>query len=244
MQNDPSQTAPTLHQDIDGIRFTYRRFGAADGVPLVFLQHFAGTMDSWDPNVVDGFARARPVILLDDAGVGSSGGTTPKTVHAMAHHALAFLAALRLRRVDLLGFSLGGFIAQVMAALRPELVRRMILAGTGPQGGVGIANVMVVSVLERRREIGVRRALGATRGEIVRYFLFENLLLTSFGLGLGLALAIGLNHVLRRIMTELRLGPEVILLSMAIFVGTGLLSALVPARRAALIPPWAATRTL
>ena len=141
MPNDPSQTAPTLHQDIDGIRFAYRRFGAADGVPLVFLQHFAGTLDSWDPNVVDGFARTRPVILLDNAGVGSSGGTTPNTVHAMAHHALAFLAALRLKRVDLLGFSLGGFIAQVVAAHRPELVRRMILAGTGPEGGVGIANL-------------------------------------------------------------------------------------------------------
>jgi len=100
------------------------------------------------------------------------------------------------------------------------------------------------SVAERTRQIGVRRALGATRGEIVRHFLFENLLLTSFGLGLGLGLAIGLNHVLRRIMTELRLGPEEILLSMGIFIGTGLLSALVPARRAALIPPWAATRTL
>jgi len=100
------------------------------------------------------------------------------------------------------------------------------------------------SVAERTRQIGVRRALGATRGEIVRYFLFENLLLTGFGLGLGLALTIGLNQVLRRIMADLRLSPEEVLVSMAVFFGTGLLSALVPARRAALIPPWAATRTL
>src|SRR4051812_12303475 len=126
--NDPSQTAPTLHQDIDGIRFAYRRLGAADGVPLVFLQHFMGTMDSWDPEVVDGFAQVRPVILLNNAGVGSSSGTAPNTVYAMAHHALAFITALSLKRVDLLGFSLGGFIAQVVAAHRPELVRRMILA--------------------------------------------------------------------------------------------------------------------
>jgi putative ABC transport system permease protein len=100
------------------------------------------------------------------------------------------------------------------------------------------------SVAERTRQIGVRRALGADRGEIVRYFLLENFLLTSFGLGLGLALAIGLNQFLRRIMTDMKLTPDEALLSMAVFLATGLLSALVPARRAALIPPWAATRTL
>jgi len=100
------------------------------------------------------------------------------------------------------------------------------------------------SVAERTRQIGVRRALGANRGQIVSYFLLENLILTAFGLGLGLGLALGLNEVLRRIMADLKLTPDEILLSMAIFIGTGLLSALVPARRAALIPPWAATRTL
>ena len=141
MPNEPSQTAPTFRQDAGGVRFAYRRFGAAEGVPLVFLQTFTGTLDSWDPEVVDGFARERPVILLDNAGVGSSSGTTPDTVHAMAHQALAFIATLGLKRVDLLGYGLGGFIAQVIAAHRPELVRRMILAGTGPEGGVGIANL-------------------------------------------------------------------------------------------------------
>jgi len=100
------------------------------------------------------------------------------------------------------------------------------------------------SVAERTRQIGVRRALGASRGEIVRYFLLENFVLTTFGLGLGLGLAIGLNQVLRRIMVEMKLTPDEALLSMAVFLVTGLLSALVPARRAALIPPWAATRTL
>jgi putative ABC transport system permease protein len=116
-----------------------------------------------------------------------------------------------------------------------------LLVAVALAGSLALASF---SVAERTRQIGVRRALGATRGEIVRYFLFENLLLTTFGLVLGLGLAIGLNHVLRRIMEDLRLGPEVVLLSMLVFVGTGLLSALVPARRAALIPPWAATRTL
>jgi len=100
------------------------------------------------------------------------------------------------------------------------------------------------SVAERTRQIGVRRALGANRGEIVSYFLLENFVLTMFGLGLGLGLAIGLNQVLRRIMVEMKLTPDEALLSMAVFLVTGLLSALVPARRAALIPPWAATRTL
>jgi putative ABC transport system permease protein len=100
------------------------------------------------------------------------------------------------------------------------------------------------SVAERTRQIGVRRALGARRGEIVRYFLLENVVLTGFGLGIGVALAAALNQVMRRIMSELVLTPDVSLIAMAVFVATGLLSALVPARRAAAIPPWAATRTL
>jgi putative ABC transport system permease protein len=100
------------------------------------------------------------------------------------------------------------------------------------------------SVAERTRQIGVRRALGASRGQIVNYFLLENLILTTFGLILGVGLTIGLNHMLRRIMVDLRLTSDEVLLSMLIFIMTGLLSALVPARRAAAIPPWAATRTL
>ena len=161
MSSDPSATAPTTFVDVDGRPFAYRRVGAAVGVPLLFLQHFTGTMDSWDPSVVDGFAPTRPVILFDNAGVGRSGGTTPDTVSAMADHALQFVAALGLTRVDLLGFSLGGFVAQVVAARQPDLVRRMILAGTGPEGGEGI------------RELGavVARALQASPAE-PRLFLF------------------------------------------------------------------------
>jgi pimeloyl-ACP methyl ester carboxylesterase len=124
--------------DVDGIGYSYRRFGAANGVPVVFLQHVTGTMDYWDPAVVDGFARERPAILVDYPGVGRSGGSTPDTVQGLAERVVAFIGALGLRQVDLLGFSLGGFVAQVIAAEHPDLVRRVILAGTGPEGGEGI----------------------------------------------------------------------------------------------------------
>jgi Predicted hydrolases or acyltransferases (alpha/beta hydrolase superfamily) len=150
MTTELSQTEPTQFVEAAGIRFAYRRFGQTGGVPLVFLQHFTGTMDSWDPLVVDGFARARPVILFDNAGVARSSGSTPDNVQAMAEHAVAFITALGLKQVDLLGFSLGGFIAQVIAAEHPELVRRMILAGTGQEGGEGIRNLP--QVLEQARQ--------------------------------------------------------------------------------------------
>jgi len=113
----------------------------ADGVPLVFLQHVTGTMDYWDPAVVDDFARARPAILVDYPGVGRSGGTTPDTVPGLAEHVVAFIGALGLTQVDLLGFSLGGFVAQAVAAEHPNLVRRVILAETGSEGGEGIQNL-------------------------------------------------------------------------------------------------------
>jgi pimeloyl-ACP methyl ester carboxylesterase len=137
-------TAPTQFVNANGTRFAYRRFGAAQGHPLIFLQHFTGTMDFWDPTVIDGFAHDRPVILFDNVGVGSSSGSTPTTVRAMASDAAEFIAALELRQVDLLGFSLGGFVAQVIAADHPHVVRRLILAGTGPEGGEGINHLGAV----------------------------------------------------------------------------------------------------
>ncbi len=137
-QPKASLTSPTVFVEADGVKYAYRRLGAKNGVPLVFLQHFTGTMDNWDPKMVDGFAAARPVILFDNAGVSRSTGTNPDTVPEMATRAVGFIRALGLTQVDLMGFSLGGFIAQVIAAEHPQLVRRVILAGTGPEGGVGI----------------------------------------------------------------------------------------------------------
>src|ERR1700684_384260 len=117
------------------IRFPYRRFGQEGGTPLVFMQHFRGGMDHWDPAVTNGFAENRPVILFDNAGVASSSGETPDTIDAMAEHAAGFAGALGFSQVDLLGFSIGGYIAQTLALRRPQLIRRLILAGTGPRAG-------------------------------------------------------------------------------------------------------------
>jgi pimeloyl-ACP methyl ester carboxylesterase len=134
-------TAPNLSIDAaDGIRYAYRRFGDAttDAVPLLFLQHFRGNLDNWDPALVDALAAQRRVIAFDNVGVGGTTGTTPSTVEAMAYGAIAFLDALELRRVDLLGFSLGSFVAQELALIRPDLLRRVVLASAAPQGAAGM----------------------------------------------------------------------------------------------------------
>ncbi len=128
-------TAPTQFVEANGIRFAYRRFGEEGGVPLLFLQHFRGGMDHWDPAVTDGFARGRPVILFDNAGVASSSGETPNTIDAMAKDATDFVRALGLSQVDLLGFSIGGYVAQTLTLQYPTLVRRLMLIGTGPRAG-------------------------------------------------------------------------------------------------------------
>jgi pimeloyl-ACP methyl ester carboxylesterase len=109
------QTAPTQFVEANGVRFAYRRFGNAAGVPLVFHQHFTGTMDHWDPAVTDGFARDREVILFNNAGVSSSSGEVPTRIEKMGANAVAFIKALGLTRVDVLGFSIGGFVAQEIA---------------------------------------------------------------------------------------------------------------------------------
>jgi len=134
-------TAPTQFVEADGIRFAYRRFGNAAGVPLVFNQHFTGTMDHWDPAVTDGFAKGREVILFNNAGVSSSSGEVPSTIEKMGDNAVAFIKALRLRKVDVLGFSIGGFVAQEIALQAPDLVRQLVLVGTGPRGGEGMATL-------------------------------------------------------------------------------------------------------
>lgn len=128
-------TAPTQFLQVKNETYAYRRFGGGGAHPLVFLQHFMGTLDNWDPAVTDALAAGREVILFDNAGIGRSTGKVPETVKGMAAHALAFLDALGLERTDLLGFSLGGMVAQEIAIARPSLVRKMLLVGTAPEGG-------------------------------------------------------------------------------------------------------------
>lgn len=128
-------TAPTQFLQVKNETYAYRRFGGGAARPLVFLQHFMGTLDNWDPAVTDPLAAGREVILFDNAGIGRSTGKVPETVQGMAAHALAFLDALGLERADLLGFSLGGMVAQEIAIARPSLVRKMLLVGTAPEGG-------------------------------------------------------------------------------------------------------------
>src|ERR1700749_2013187 len=128
------QTAPTQFVEANGIRFAYRRFGNAAGVPLVFNQHFTGTMDYWDPAVTDGFAKDREVILFNNAGVSSSSGETPTSFQEMGANGIAFIRALGLTRVDVLGISIGGFVAQEIALQGGDLVRKLILVGTGHRG--------------------------------------------------------------------------------------------------------------
>ena len=134
-------TAPTRFLQAGDNKYAYRRFGEGAGLPLLFLQHFTGTLDNWDPAVTDALASNREVILFENAGVGRSSGTVPETIAGMAKHALAFLDGLGLSTCDVLGFSLGGMIAQQMAQDRPSIFRRMILVGTAPRGGEDIMHL-------------------------------------------------------------------------------------------------------
>jgi pimeloyl-ACP methyl ester carboxylesterase len=138
MTQHTHQTAPTQFAEANGIRFAYRRFGKPNGVPLVFNQHYTGTMDHWDPAVIDGFAKNREVILFNNAGVSSSSGEVPATFADMGANAVAFINSLRLTQVDVLGFSIGGFVAQEITLAAPDLVRRLVLVGTAPRGGEGM----------------------------------------------------------------------------------------------------------
>jgi pimeloyl-ACP methyl ester carboxylesterase len=135
MATHTHQTVPTQYVEANGIRFAYRRFGKREAVPLVFNIHYLGTMDHWDPAVTDGFAKGREVILFNNAGVSSSSGKVPETFAEMGANAVAFVRALGLKQVDVLGFSIGGLVAQEIALQAPDLVRRLILVGTGPRSG-------------------------------------------------------------------------------------------------------------
>ena len=128
-QPESAETTPTRFVHVGEVRLAYRRFGNPAGTPLILLQHFRGSMDNWDPTLLNGLAKDRTVITFDNTGVGFSSGDLPDTVAAMAQDALDFLDALHLTRVDLLGFSLGGYIAQHLTLQHPQRVRRLILAG-------------------------------------------------------------------------------------------------------------------
>jgi pimeloyl-ACP methyl ester carboxylesterase len=140
------QTAPTQFIEAAGIRFAYRRFanrrfGVSIDIPLLFFMHFTGTMDHWDPALTDGFAQNREVILFNNAGVSSSSGEVPTSIEQMAQHAAAFIDALGVYKLDAFGFSMGGLIAQQFTIDRPDLVRKLILVGTGPRSGEGMASL-------------------------------------------------------------------------------------------------------
>jgi pimeloyl-ACP methyl ester carboxylesterase len=143
--------APTRTLRVGDIDVAYRVLGPRAGVPVIFLTHLAAVLDNWDPRVVDGIAAERQVFVFDNRGVGASTGSTPRTIEAMAQDAVAFIEALGFEQVDLLGFSMGGMIAQVIAAENPHLVRKLILAGTGPAGGEGITKVTRLSHLDTVR---------------------------------------------------------------------------------------------
>jgi pimeloyl-ACP methyl ester carboxylesterase len=141
MNHASNTTAPTNFVDTKLKKYAYRRFGEGTGLPLVWLQHFTGTLDNWDPAVTDPLASGREVILFESAGVGRSSGEVPPSIPEMAKHVFAFLDALALRQVDVLGYSLGGMVAQEMALQRPSLVRKMVLVGTAPEGGDDIMHM-------------------------------------------------------------------------------------------------------
>jgi pimeloyl-ACP methyl ester carboxylesterase len=148
---------PTQTINAGGVKYAYRQLGPDTGVPVVFLTHLAAVLDNWDPRVVDGIAATHRVITFDNRGVGASSGSTPTTIQDMARDAVTFIGALGLDQVDLFGFSMGGMIAQVIAQEQPRLVRKLILAGTGPAGGEGIDKVTRVTYLDTARGLLTRQ---------------------------------------------------------------------------------------
>src|SRR5918995_2554214 len=140
------ESAPTKFQKVGDIRFAYREVGIASGVPVIALNHLGAVLDNWDPRVIDGIAAKRRVIVFDNRGIGASGGSTPDSVEAMARDAIAFIRALGFDQVDLLGFSLGGMVSQVIVQEDSQLVRKLVLAGTGPAGGEGMDKVTPITI--------------------------------------------------------------------------------------------------
>ncbi|MFC7523475.1 alpha/beta fold hydrolase [Parapedobacter sp. GCM10030251] len=136
------ETAPTQYIAVDGVKYAYRSFGQKEGIPLVFFIHFVATMDDWDPALINPLAEKYPIVLVDNKGVGGSGGTTPTSVEEMGDDVVKIIRALGHEKINLLGFSIGGFIAQHVAANYPDLVDKLILAGTSPKGGKYIPDIL------------------------------------------------------------------------------------------------------
>ena len=175
---------PTRTIDVNGVPFAYRELGTDSGVPVVFLHHLTAVLNDWDPRIIDGIAAHHRVIAFDNRGIGATGSSVPHTIDEMGSDAVAFIRALGLKQVDLFGFSLGGGVAQMVALQAPDLVRRMVLAGTGPKGGGGINEITKITVIayikaaltlkdprnflffprQRRGQAGCRRLLHATEG--------------------------------------------------------------------------------
>ena len=158
------QNAPTKTITVNGTPFVYREFGEKRGVPVILLRHLTAVLDDWDPRLIDGLAARHHLIAFDNRGVGASGGSTPASVEEMAQDAISFIGALGLDKVDLLGFSLGGFVAQVIALEQPDLVRKIIIAGSGPAGGDGLSNMGAV--------LQDALAKAAASGKHPKHFLF------------------------------------------------------------------------
>jgi pimeloyl-ACP methyl ester carboxylesterase len=161
---DLHETAITKFIEVHGTPFAYRIFGKKEGIPLILLQHFTGTMDNWDPAITNGLSKEFQVVLFDNKGIGATGGQTPDNIEAMARDAISFIKAVGFAKVNLLGFSMGGFVAQQITLDDPALVNKLILAGTGPKGGEGLANS--------------EKALAATAGMSAEdqklYFFYES----------------------------------------------------------------------
>lgn len=145
----PNQTITSL----DGTRYAYRELGEKKGIPVVFFTHLSANLDNWDPRVIDGIAEKHWVITFDNKGIGLSSGKTPNSIEQMAQDALDFIKALRLSKIDVLSFSMGGMIAQELINYEPNLVRKLILSGTGPRGGEKIENVARLSDLDTIRSV-------------------------------------------------------------------------------------------
>jgi pimeloyl-ACP methyl ester carboxylesterase len=143
--------APARTVTAGGVTYAYRELGPKGGVPVIFFVHLAGTLDNWDPRIIDPIAQNRHVIAFDNRGVGASTGKVPDTVEAMADDAYTFIKALGYSKIDIFSFSLGGFIAQALVVKHPDLVRKLVLTGTGPKGGKDIDKVVGVTYLDMLR---------------------------------------------------------------------------------------------